>query len=470
MRTTASNQYLPDELRMYGGTFDRHGAWYYEQPYGYVWYPRVAFDWRPYYHGYWSSIRRYGWTWIGLEVWSWPTHHYGRWGHARNRWFWIPKRHFGAAWVWWGAAPGYVTWCPLGFDDRPVHSLSATTGIPSIGWVIVPRTRFGRHLASRWAVAPDPSEKTTPFAALAPVPVPPAPRAAVPRAIVASGSSADDLPVPGNSAAGGQVAPGAGPAPVVVAPRPATDRRTRVANQRSSRASAGPSDAQSRSGTNETTTPDDRTSATGNPREAVRKSGPPPTVPLSIDRAGTSAIRPPSAERPEPPGRSAQPIDLGDRQVSQPFPQARPYPQSQPPVQARPAAERNPGPPAPRSEAPTTGSLEPHRPAPPREGRPGEPAARPSTGDGARPAAPASSGAPPSAAPRSRSGGESTSRPPAAPQEPARPAAPSASPRVAMPRSEPPRSSAPSAPASSAPQSRSREDGGGSQGGRQRRP
>ena len=37
--------------------------------------------------------------------WSWPTHHYGRWGYARNAWFWIPGRTWGAAWVSWASAP-----------------------------------------------------------------------------------------------------------------------------------------------------------------------------------------------------------------------------------------------------------------------------------------------------------------------------------------------------------------------------
>ena len=78
--TAQSAQYLPRELQMYGGTFDRYGAWQHEPQYGYVWYPAASPDWRPYYNGYWAANRPYGWTWIGLDVWGWPTHHYGRWG------------------------------------------------------------------------------------------------------------------------------------------------------------------------------------------------------------------------------------------------------------------------------------------------------------------------------------------------------------------------------------------------------
>jgi hypothetical protein len=44
-----SATYLPQELDVYGSTLDQNGAWQYEAPYGYVWYPTVAADWRPYY-------------------------------------------------------------------------------------------------------------------------------------------------------------------------------------------------------------------------------------------------------------------------------------------------------------------------------------------------------------------------------------------------------------------------------------
>jgi len=91
-----SAAYLPAELQTYGDTFDRDGSWQYAEPHGYVWYPKVAPDWRPYHYGSWSAVPSYGWTWIGIEHWSWPTHHYGRWGYARNSWFWIPGRTWGA--------------------------------------------------------------------------------------------------------------------------------------------------------------------------------------------------------------------------------------------------------------------------------------------------------------------------------------------------------------------------------------
>jgi hypothetical protein len=137
-----STQYLPADVRPYGSSLDRFGTWEQDSSYGYVWYPAVDATWQPYYSGYWSALPGYGWTWVGHDRWAWLTHHYGRWGYARSRWFWIPGRRWGPAWVSWGAAPGYVSWCPLGFDDRPVFAASFSTGT-SRGWNVLPRERFG---------------------------------------------------------------------------------------------------------------------------------------------------------------------------------------------------------------------------------------------------------------------------------------------------------------------------------------
>jgi hypothetical protein len=151
-----SAQYLPAELRHYGGRFDRDGAWQYEGGYGYVWYPVVAADWRPYYHGGWSFVGSFGWTWVGAGRWTWPTHHYGRWGFRTGRWFWIPGRRWAPAWVSWGSAPGYVSWCPLGFDGRPVFALTTINvyrNSPRHGWTILPTSAFRSRVAvSRYAV------------------------------------------------------------------------------------------------------------------------------------------------------------------------------------------------------------------------------------------------------------------------------------------------------------------------------
>jgi hypothetical protein len=140
-----SAQYLPSDLRMYSTTLDRYGDWSYEPSYGYVWYPTVAAGWQPYYNGYWGSVPRYGWTWIGHDFWGWPTHHYGRWGFGRSRWFWIPDRHWGTGWVSWASAPGFVSWGPLGFNNRPVFALNFSFGNPWLGWAVLPHSHFGVH-------------------------------------------------------------------------------------------------------------------------------------------------------------------------------------------------------------------------------------------------------------------------------------------------------------------------------------
>lgn len=145
--SVASARYLPTEIRTYGGLFDRYGDWQYDSSYGYVWYPRVDTGWRPYYQGEWSYIGSYGWFWIGSDRWSWPTHHYGRWGVSGARWYWIPDRRWGPAWVSWASAPGYLSWCPLGYDNRPLISISVGyASSPWRAWTAVPISRFGARI------------------------------------------------------------------------------------------------------------------------------------------------------------------------------------------------------------------------------------------------------------------------------------------------------------------------------------
>jgi hypothetical protein len=153
-RLAATAEYLPDEVQPYAASFERYGYWRDEPTYGRVWYPRVAVGWRPYYYGRWVSLRPYGWTWIAHDPWGWPTHHYGRWGiSTAGAWFWIPGRHWGAAWVSWAYAPGYVSWCPLGWNNRPLFQINVFNvrrGYdPWRAWTIVPRGHFGRGFVHR---------------------------------------------------------------------------------------------------------------------------------------------------------------------------------------------------------------------------------------------------------------------------------------------------------------------------------
>jgi hypothetical protein len=148
-RIGVSAQYLPDTVQSYASTFNDNGYWQNEPTYGYVWYPRVAPGWRPYYYGRWTSLRPWGWTWIGSDPWAWPTHHYGRWGFNAGLWFWIPGRSWGPAWVSWAYAPDYVSWCPLGWDNRPVFGLNVNIYRghrynPWNAWTVVSHRGFGR--------------------------------------------------------------------------------------------------------------------------------------------------------------------------------------------------------------------------------------------------------------------------------------------------------------------------------------
>ncbi len=150
-QTGVSAQYLPPEVQSYAPVLDEEGDWRYNQPYGYVWYPRVETGWRPYYYGRWMSYPRYGWTWVGNDRFGWPTHHYGRWGVSSGAWFWIPGPRWAPAYVSWAYAPGYVSWCPLGFDNRAVFALNVSIGRPYYSsyyspwnyWTVVAAPHFG---------------------------------------------------------------------------------------------------------------------------------------------------------------------------------------------------------------------------------------------------------------------------------------------------------------------------------------
>ena len=143
-RMGVSTQYLPGEVQPYASAFDQYGSWQYNTSYGYVWYPSVAVGWRPYYQGRWVAVRPYGWTWVGAGPWAYPTHHYGRWGFSAGAWFWIPGHTWGPAWVSWAYAPGYVSWCPLGWNNRAVLQFGFSFGYdPWHAWTVVPYSHLG---------------------------------------------------------------------------------------------------------------------------------------------------------------------------------------------------------------------------------------------------------------------------------------------------------------------------------------
>ena len=154
-----SAQYLPAELRHYGGAFDHDGSWEYEQGYGYVWYPVVAVDWRPYYDGGWSFYGSFGWTWVGGGRWTWPTHHYGRWGCGHRTLVLDSGTPMGPAMGLVGQRARLSRMVPARIRQSAGHlgitNINVYGGDRRHGWTVLPSNRFGSRVAvSRQAVSP----------------------------------------------------------------------------------------------------------------------------------------------------------------------------------------------------------------------------------------------------------------------------------------------------------------------------
>lgn len=358
--TVAANQYLPSELQMYGGTLARSGSWGHHASHGYVWYPSVGATWRPYYSGYWSAIRPYGWTWIGVDAWAWPTHHYGRWGHTGSRWFWVPHHQWGPAWVSWGVSSGYVGWSPLGFDNRPVFSLSVSIGSRWHGWVVVPNGYFNgsRAHVRHHAVAPHRLRSET-FATRSIAPV--APRYAGQRQR-GGGATVSALPASrGNGIRRAQPRIQNRPATGLGASgRPESDRaQTRAVAGRSSTARGRQPLARTREGATRSQPNSQAPSAT-TPRSAVRRrpgSGTAPGVRATdsslggrVPPSGPTARRQPESRTRRPVTASPQASTTGRRPAartrsgSDAQPSRAAVARRPPPTTARPAApERSVG-------------------------------------------------------------------------------------------------------------------------------
>ena len=147
---TTSARYLPNDLEPYSGTFDRYGTWRYEASNGYVWFPTVSADWRPYSVGYWRQYDQWDSFWVARDPWGWPTHHYGRWGFSVSfGWYWIPAHSWASSFVYWALGGDYVSWCPLGWNDYPVFGNWGVRGVYVglqdgwRGWTVIPRRHFG---------------------------------------------------------------------------------------------------------------------------------------------------------------------------------------------------------------------------------------------------------------------------------------------------------------------------------------
>jgi FecR protein len=104
---------------------DAYGSWDYVAPYGYVWAPRVAVGWSPYYYGRWSWIDWYGWSWVSYDPWGWAPYHYGRWFWHQSRWCWWPGG-YGSRHYW---SPGLVAFVGFG------HGVGVGFSWGRVGWV-----------------------------------------------------------------------------------------------------------------------------------------------------------------------------------------------------------------------------------------------------------------------------------------------------------------------------------------------
>ncbi|MBI1873053.1 MAG: FecR domain-containing protein [Acidobacteria bacterium] len=321
---TTSTQYLPPPIQAYGGTFDRYGSWQYDAPYGHVWHPNAPVGWRPYLNGYWHYSGPYGWTWVASDPWGWPTHHFGRWGLTRlGGWFWIPTNRWAPAWVSWGAAPGYVGWCPLGFDNRPLISFVNYNVVnydvdPFLAWTVIPHRSFGRVRRIQTVIVDRTTFSRAGRSVLVEQPVPPAVAhaAARPLAPLRAPTRGDGVAlgyaVP-RSPAGGAVAPQPSAAPPqrplsIMGPG-AAERRARPDNERRS-------DWRAPDGRNENpngTAPraNDTGPVNAGPRAVLRG----PASPRSQDAFG----HPPSSDAEQPqPWRYAAPSRGPQREADRP--------------------------------------------------------------------------------------------------------------------------------------------------------
>jgi hypothetical protein len=126
---------------------DPYGRWYDISPYGKVWAPNAADDWRPYGRGRWLWTDR-GWFWDTPEPYGWVVYHYGTWVfEGASGWLWLPGDEWSPARVRWMTSGGYVGWAPL----LPKGAGPQATN-PEVLWIVVPVEFFAQDEVSRWRV------------------------------------------------------------------------------------------------------------------------------------------------------------------------------------------------------------------------------------------------------------------------------------------------------------------------------
>jgi hypothetical protein len=136
------------DVNLFFEALQPYGTWWTVEPYGQVWAPRVAPDWRPYVNGHWVLTNENGWTWVGAETWGWAAYHYGRWSyHPTHHWIWIPGEVWGPAWVAWRHGNGVIGWAALPpevvwEDGVGLIGDGAVAGINPTAWCFVSEPSF----------------------------------------------------------------------------------------------------------------------------------------------------------------------------------------------------------------------------------------------------------------------------------------------------------------------------------------
>lgn len=99
---------------------DQYGLWVTVAPFGEVWKPYAAAEWRPYTFGHWLQTEEFGPMWEGYEPWAWVGYHYGNWILDRAYgWVWIPGYEWHPGRVTWARSFDAIGWMPTppyGYD------------------------------------------------------------------------------------------------------------------------------------------------------------------------------------------------------------------------------------------------------------------------------------------------------------------------------------------------------------------
>ena len=137
-----------------------YGQWI-EIDYGVVvWQPTIMqTGWAPYSIGRWVWTYD-GWYWDSYEEFGYVTYHYGRWYYDDYYgWLWYPDYEWAPAWVEWRYSNNYIGWAPL----HPYATFSISIGIhfshvyhsPYHHWHFITYNNFCHQYPYNYYVAPN---------------------------------------------------------------------------------------------------------------------------------------------------------------------------------------------------------------------------------------------------------------------------------------------------------------------------